>query len=216
MTSEKKDDPSNKDRQESANIYQRINAVMNECEYLQKTKAQQGKGIKYDEVIAMIRPLLIKHGIVMVTKQLKMKSLPIVEGTKQRVYQGKYRLRLVNMDNPSDFVEHITHAHGMDGGDKGAGKAHTYAMKTMLVKGFGIETGEDEESYSEKQEKANALKSCISDEQIGELRRLINETNTDERKFLNACNVKDISDITGATYPTAVKMLNQKKEKMGK
>ena len=89
-------------------------------------------------------------------------------------------------------------------------------MKTMLVKGFGIETGEDEESYSEKQEKANALKSCISDEQIGELRRLINETNTDERKFLNACNVKDISDITGATYPTAVKMLNQKKEKMGK
>ena len=216
MTSEKKDDPSNKDRQEAANIYQRINAVMNECEYLQKTQAQQGKGIKYDEVIAMIRPLLIEHGIVMVTRQLKMESLPLVEGTKQRVYQGKYSLRLVNMDNPREFVEHITHAHGMDGGDKGAGKAHTYAMKTMLVKGFGIETGEDEESYSEKQEKASALKSAISDQQIGELRRLINETNTDERKFLNACNVKDISDITGATYPTAVNMLNQKKERMGK
>ena len=145
-----------------------------------------------------------------------MESLPLVEGTKQRVYQGKYSLRLVNMDNPREFVEHITHAHGMDGGDKGAGKAHTYAMKTMLVKGFGIETGEDEESYSEKQEKASALKSAISDQQIGELRRLINETNTDERKFLNACNVKDISDITGATYPTAVNMLNQKKERMGK
>lgn len=217
MTSEQKDDPSNKDRQETAaNIYQRINAVMNECEYLQKTEAQQGKGIKYDEVIAMIRPLLIKYGIVMVTKQLKMESLAIVEGTKQRVYQGKYRLRLVNMDNPSDFVEHITHAHGMDGGDKGAGKAHTYAMKTMLVKGFGIETGEDEESYSEKQEKANALKSSISDEQVEELRDLINETNTDEGKFLNAFTVKNISDITVATYPTAVKMLNQKKEKMEK
>ena len=217
MTSEKKDDPSNKDQDTSTkNIYQRINAVMNECEYLQKTDAQQGKGIKYDEVIAMIRQLLIKHGIVMVTRQLKMESLPIVEGTKQRVYQGKYSLRLVNMDNPREFVEHITHAHGMDGGDKGAGKAHTYAMKTMLVKGFGIETGEDEESYSEKQEKANALKSCISDEQVEELRDLINETSTDEGKFLNAFTVKNIADITVATYPTAVKMLNQKKEKMEK
>ena len=57
---------------------------------------------------------------------------------------------LVNMDNPEEKVTHSVFAHGMDGGDKGPGKAHTYAMKLMLVKGFGIETGEDEESRSEK------------------------------------------------------------------
>jgi hypothetical protein len=43
----------------------------------------------------------------------------------------------------------------MDGGDKGAGKAHTYAMKTMIVKGFGLETGIDEESRAEKIERLN-------------------------------------------------------------
>ena len=31
------------------NIYQRINAVMTDCEYLQKKKADKGKGIKYAE-----------------------------------------------------------------------------------------------------------------------------------------------------------------------
>ena len=48
------------------------------------------------------------------------------------------------------------------------------------------------------------------------MRDLINETSTDEGKFLNAFTVKNIADITVATYPTAVKMLNQKKEKMEK
>ena len=64
------------------NIYQRINAVMNDCDYLQKKAAQQGKGIKYDEVIAMLRVHLIKHGIVMVIRQTEMEMLGGVEGTK--------------------------------------------------------------------------------------------------------------------------------------
>ena len=147
------------------NIHQRINAVMEECDYLQKKAAQQGKGIKYDEVIAMLRPLLIKHGIVMVTNQDSLTELSTVEGTKQRIYQGQYSLSLVNKDKPDDKVVHTAIAQGMDGGDKGPGKAHTYAMKTMLVKGFGLETGEDEESRSEKIERTKT----ISDDQYSEL-----------------------------------------------
>lgn len=132
------------------NIYQRINAVMKDCDYVKKEQAQQGKGVKYDTVIAMIRDLLIKHGIVMVVRQLSMESASGVEGTKQKIYQGHYEMDLVNMDSPNDKVTHSAFAHGMDGGDKATGKAHTYAVKLMLVKGFAIETGEDDESRSEK------------------------------------------------------------------
>jgi len=64
---------------------------------------------------------------------------------------------LVNMDKPDDFIEHTCVGQGMDAGDKGPGKAHTYAMKVMLVKGFGIETGEDEESRSEKIDRQNII-----------------------------------------------------------
>tara|TARA_R110000850_G_scaffold404_5_gene2299 strand:- start:6 stop:602 length:597 start_codon:yes stop_codon:yes gene_type:complete len=137
------------------NIYQRVNKVMSQCDYLQKKQAQQGKGIQYDEVMAMIRGLLVTHGIVMVTTQESLDCLGNVEGTKQKIYQGKYSLKLVNMDNPTDLIEHTAYAQGMDGGDKGAGKAHTYAMKTMIVKGFGLETGIDEESRAEKIERLN-------------------------------------------------------------
>jgi hypothetical protein len=137
------------------NIYQRVNKVMSQCDYLQKKQAQQGKGIQYDEVMAMIRGLLVTNGIVMVTTQESLDCLGNVEGTKQKIYQGKYSLKLVNMDNPTDLIEHTAYAQGMDGGDKGAGKAHTYAMKTMIVKGFGLETGIDEESRAEKIERLN-------------------------------------------------------------
>jgi len=139
------------------NIYQRINAVMNDCDYLQKKQAQQGKGTKYDEVIAMIRSLLIKHGVVMVMRQKSFDIIGGVEGTKQKTYQGEYELDLVNIDKPDEKVTHTAFAHGMDGGDKAPGKAHTYAAKLMLIKGFAIETGEDEESRAEKQDKLNTI-----------------------------------------------------------
>jgi len=142
---------------EQKNIYQRINAVMSDCEYLQKKQVQQGKGIKYDEVMAMLREHLIKHGIVMVVRQTQMECIGGVGTTNQKVYQGYYEMDLVNIDNPEEKVTHTTYAHGMDGGDKAPGKAQTYAIKILLVKGFGIETGEDEESRAEKMEKLNTI-----------------------------------------------------------
>lgn len=187
------------------NIYQRVNKIMSECEYLQKTRAQQGKGIKYDEVMAMIRPLLIKHGVVMVTNQESLETLNGVEGTKQMIYQGRFTLDLVNMDKPEEKIMHTCYAQGMDGGDKGAGKAHTYAMKTMLVKGFGIETGEDEESRAEKLEKLKTInqtqyleleKYCVS--QDGK-----EWTNTG-RAMLKAYNIGSLYELPESKYKEAV------------
>jgi len=187
----------------SLNIYQRVNKVMSECDYLQKTQAQQGKGIKYDEVMAMIRQLLVNNGIVMVTTQESLECLAGVEGTKQKVYQGKFSLKLVNMDKPEEFIEHTAYAQGMDGGDKGAGKAHTYAMKTMLVKGFGIETGEDEESRAEKQEKKNV----ISQDQYNQLAEYCvngNGWSTTGKAMMSAYKVSGIQDLPASKFDEAL------------
>lgn len=149
------------------NIHQRINAVMKDCKYLQKTQAQQGKGVKYDEVIAMLREHLIEHGLTMTFNQESMELIGGVEGTKQKTYQGKYSMTLTNMDEPKEIVVHTVFAHGMDGGDKAPGKAQTYAAKIMLSKGFGLEMGEDEESRSEKMDKMKT----ITQEQYDQLSR---------------------------------------------
>ncbi len=187
------------------NIYQRINAVMKDCEYLQKKGAAQGKGIKYDEVIAMLREHLITHGVVMVVNQISMEM--VNEVVKQKVYQGHYTMDLVNMDKPDEVVRHSAFAHGMDGGDKGPGKASTYAMKIMLVKGFGIETGEDEESRSEKIEGDE----LISKDQAAEIIKGLVQTESDTGKFCAHFGVKHITELQARTYKRALSMINAKR-----
>lgn len=187
------------------NIYQRINAVMKDCEYLQKKGAAQGKGIKYDEVIAMLREHLITHGVVMVVNQISMEM--VNEVVKQKVYQGHYTMDLVNMDKPDEVVRHSAFAHGMDGGDKGPGKASTYAMKIMLVKGFGIETGEDEESRSEKIEGDE----LISKVQAAEIIKGLVQTESDTGKFCAHFGVKHITELQARTYKRALSMINAKR-----
>ena len=190
------------------NIYQRINAVMKECPYVQKEKAQQGKGVKYDTVIAMIRDLLIKHGIVMVVRQVEMECVSGVEGTKQKVYQGKYELDLVNIDNPTEIVTHSTYSHGMDGGDKAPGKAQTYAVKIMLVKGFGIETGEDDESRADRMNTDS-----IDQQQIDTLYKLLVTTegvlNQRGMKLAAAYKFNLIQDIPAKKYDAILKKAQQ-------
>ncbi len=180
------------DMENKQNIYQRINSIMDQCGYLQKTQIQQGKGIKYDEVIAMLRPLLIKHGIVMVIRQTCMRCLNSVEGTKQKIYEGYYEMDLINIDNPTEKVTHTVYAHGMDGGDKAPGKAHTYAVKTMLVKGFGIETGIDEESRSEKIERLNT----IDADRQNELIELIAKDGVLNNIILKAYNINSVAELS--------------------
>lgn len=180
---------------DSKNIYQRINSVMKDCEYLQKKSAQQGKGIKYDEVIAMLREHLINHGVVMVINQLSMECLACVEGTKQKVYQGHYEMELVNIDNPEEKVKHSVFAQGMDGGDKGPGKAHTYAMKLMLVKGFALETGEDEESRAEK-----LNPNCISLEQQQELYGYVKDNSALWAKVCKGFKINGLDELKASKY----------------
>ncbi len=154
------------------NIYQRINAIMSECDYIKKESAGMGKGVKYDDVIAMIRPLLIKHGVVMRVEELGFVNLGDLAIGKQRLFEGKYRLDLINIDKPDDLMSQTSTGQGMDTGDKAPGKAQTYAVKVMLVKGFSLETGEDEESRAEKMDTQNV----IDEAQYGQLEALLTET----------------------------------------
>lgn len=192
------------------NIYQRINAVMNDCEYIQKKQAQQGKGVKYDEVIAMLRAHLIKHGIVVVVRQTEMSEIGGVEGTKQKVYQGRYEMDLVNIDKPDEIVTHVAYAHGMDGGDKAPGKAQTYAVKIMITKGFCLETGEDEESRSEKIEKSIT----ITMEQSNELSALINGCESTWRATSNAYQIRRLEDLPAVKFGEVKAKITSYKERL--
>ena len=140
------------------NIYQRINEVRKEVEYVQKDATVNAGGSSYkavthDMVTAVVRPLLIKHGIVITVDQLQSRLLQEKavkadgdKGYKMHLYSGDYAVHFVNIDNPGDRISVTVNAQANDSGDKAPGKAMSYATKYAILKTFSLETGENEEA----------------------------------------------------------------------
>lgn len=140
------------------NILQRINAVQKEISYIQKDRSVSTgggsyKAVSHDVVIAMLRPHLIKHGIVVTTTLADECHFDsAIEGSKQRLFHSTFTICFTNIDRPEDRIFVTLPAHALDSGDKAPGKAISYATKYALLKTFAIETGEDEESRHQTEE----------------------------------------------------------------
>lgn len=121
------------------NIYQRINAVMQEVDYIQKGEkkvAGQYRFVSHDQVTAALHAPMTKNGIVCTSSIIEMKQ----DGNRTEV---KLEVRFVNIDEPKDNFSVIYWGYGIDTSDKGIGKAVSYAFKYALLKTFCLETGDD-------------------------------------------------------------------------
>lgn len=121
------------------NIHQRIINIMSELKYIQKGNKQvngQYRFVSHDQVTAAIHPYLVKHGITVV---------PTIEEYAQEGNRTTIKLAVVfvNADNPNDNLTVRFIGFGCDSGDKGPGKAVSYAYKYALLKTFCLETGDD-------------------------------------------------------------------------
>ena len=138
------------------NIYQRINAVMKEVEYVQKDGSISGGGANYkavthDQVTSVIRSSMVKHGIVVQVEQLRSEMIikrDVEAGVKMHLYSGDYAVSFINIDDGKDRLTATINAHANDNGDKAPGKAASYAVKYAMLKTFTLETGENDESRS--------------------------------------------------------------------
>ncbi len=138
------------------NIYQRINWVRSQIGYVQKDSKVQNQymAVRHDVVTAMIRPFLIKAGIV-TTQSLKTSKTTDTGTTTQKGvpilrYEATYAIGFHNVDDKEDFKVVDVEAHALDHGDKAPGKATSYSKKYAYLKEFDLETGEDEESRIEQ------------------------------------------------------------------
>jgi len=171
------------------NIYQRINAVMQEVQYVQKDKQISGGGANYkavthDQVISVARAALVNHGVMIYPNQIEGGFLQMrdVNATpnpiKMGLYAGKYEINFVGVDK-GDKITATVEAHANDNGDKAPGKALTYATKAAILKVLCLETGEDEESRADMantdfitEEQAAILYGLLVDEGTGLLNKL--------------------------------------------
>lgn len=149
------------------NVYQKIAEVMQKVGYIQKdgfVETGKGKGYKAvtdEKVVTSIRPALIEAGLIILPiDRVVRRTDEVVKG-----YDGSERInriteidvtyRIINVEEPTDFVDVVSSGSGVDTQDKGVGKAMTYARKYMYLNAFQIPTGEDPDAISSDNYSAN-------------------------------------------------------------
>ena len=152
------------DTEMKKNLYEKIQLVSNEIKNIEKNMTV-GKGnyaykavqdidvtlevkqaeAKYRLVSIPIRQELVKSEIVRVVKDGGGEAIQYMDIVKMT-------LRIVNLDNTAEFVDVESFGRGLDPGDKGFGKASTYARKYALLNAYKIATGEDPDDTKSKEQ----------------------------------------------------------------
>ncbi len=186
------------------NIYEKIKQVMQEVQYLSKDdsieyKATRYKAISEEKVTSVVRNSLIANGLVI----FPVKQHHTKDGTLTAV---DVTYRIVNTDNPEEFIEVVSSGTGVDTQDKGVGKAMTYAYKYMLLRTFAIPTGEDPDKISsseldEKEKEAEEQRKIeerkpITPVMLTALRSRFKNNCVDEEKVLAFYKLSDLKKMS--------------------
>ena len=136
------------------NIYQRINEVRKETAYLKKDKKVESYwAVTHDMVTAELRPHFIEYGIVAVLRQISGEvqdtGKTTSKGNPITRYVAFYEMDFVNIEDAQDKFTTAIGAIAEDHGDKAPGKCASYAVKTLMLKTFMVETGEGDEGRIE-------------------------------------------------------------------
>lgn len=161
------------------NIYQRINevrkAVKNVAKDIEVKDGGRYQAVSHDAVTAATRDVLAEQGVLPVPTLLNSTfnetGRTSSSGTPMMRYTGTYRVKFVNIDNPTETVEVTVESHALDFGDKAPGKALSYAVKYAILKLLGIVSGENEEERPEAFSKPKTL----DDDQMLKIQKVAEE-----------------------------------------
>lgn len=160
------------------NIYQKLKAITADLQTVAKNltvetgKNRSYKAVSERDIIDAVKPLEAKHGVY---------SYPVSRETleseryESEGFDGKIKTtfftriktvyRFVNIEDPADFIETVSFSVGLDSGDKGDGKAMTYADKYCLMKAYKISTGDDpDQTASVDAEYSNVSRQTLLDQ----------------------------------------------------
>lgn len=183
------------------NIFARIQAVSDEIKTIEKsmTVSTGGSGsykaVADLSVTCAIRKAEVNAGIVSIPIRQELVKSEIVTtsdkyGNQKINYVDvvKMTLRIYNIDNPTEYVDVESFGRGLDTGDKGFGKASTYARKYALLNAYKIATGEDPDAQaSEETYRATTPKTPPIDDNLAlALDEVKRATTRDEVRQINA------------------------------
>ena len=160
------------------NLFQKMMAISEEIKSIEKKLTigdgrMQYKAVADADVLSEVKKAEIKHGIISIPIKQDLIKTEIVrtasrDGFERITYVDvvKMTLRIFNIDNTQEYIDIESFGRGLDAGDKGFGKASTYARKYALLNAYKIATGIDpDENVSEQQEvlSADEIKTRVMD-----------------------------------------------------
>lgn len=166
------------------NLIEKIAYIMTQVEYLKKDdKVEFGKttykAMSEEKVTTIMHKQLADNKIIVYPVKMDHRRDGIITHVDV-IY------RMVNAEDPNDYIEIASCGDGADTQDKGSGKAMTYAYKYMWLRTFAIPTGEDPDKIASAEiddmlEKEEAKEQAVKAENqkhaalVAEVQRLISK-----------------------------------------
>jgi hypothetical protein len=112
-------------------------------------KDQQGHQFQYvgsSQVLGVIREAMDENGLILSVSVTghNLVTKWTVQDSKEHLTELDLVFTWINVDDPADRMEWHGYGQGLDTGEKGVGKALTYAEKYGLLKFFHIATDKDD------------------------------------------------------------------------
>jgi hypothetical protein len=204
--------------QKKMNIYQKIQAVSNDIKNIEKNMtvgkgAYAYKAVQDIDVTLEAKRAETKYGLVSIPVRQELVRSDIVKTMKDNGSEGvqyvdivKMTLRIVNLEDPTEFVEVESFGRGLDPGDKGFGKASTYARKYAILNAYKIATGEDPDA-----EKSKETVAMPQDEKRDKVVNYMMGDVQFTQNILSYFNIGSIQDLTEKQVDTVYKNLQKKK-----
>jgi len=134
------------------NIYQKLIEVRKSCPYLKKgNQGVQYNYVSSSQTLGTLREKMDELGLLLIP------SVTQGRATLNSVYDGKQHMTeldmvftWVNADDPDETIVCPFYGQGTDSGEKGVGKALTYAEKYFMLKFFNIATDHDDPDAFQK------------------------------------------------------------------
>lgn len=136
------------------NIYQKLIEVRKSVPYLQKDNTgHQFKYVSSSQTLGSLKKAMDEHGIMLIpnVKQERVLDHTTSKGAHWYFTVLDMDFTWVNADNPEERVVCGWTGQGLDDGEKGVGKALTYAEKYFMLKFFNIPTDKDDPDSFQKE-----------------------------------------------------------------
>ncbi len=184
-------------------LFEKIQSVSNEVRAVSKniTVGNGSYGYKavgeYD-VVTAVREAEKKYGLVsMATTELVSQDIIDVKRSngkegKDFVDTVKLTLEVVNVEDPKERHSVVAFGRGIDSGDKGLGKATTYARKYDMLNLYKIATGEDPDLQKSKDEERKKQE----DEILVKVKNYLLENAEYAEQVRTHYNIESFDDLT--------------------